>query len=112
MKEENIKAVEAYLFSLRDKDLSLAPFAEDIDFEDSIAGKIKGAENVRAFLSGFLAAVNDIKIIAHICENDFVATHWEADTAFGIIPIMEKFRVVDGKIVEAVGYFDPRPIVG
>lgn len=112
MREENIKAVEAYLNALKKKDLSLAPFAEDVVFEDSVAGKIVGVENVKAFLSGFLPAINDIKVIQHICESEYVVTHWEVDTVFGIIPIMEKFRVQNGKITEATAYFDPRPILG
>jgi len=41
-----------------------------------------------------------------------VVTHWEVDGVFGIITILEKFRVRDGKITEACGYFDPRPILG
>lgn len=112
MREENIAAVEAYLNALREKDLSLAPFADDLEFEDSVAGKGTGAENFKAFLSGFLPAINAVKVIEHVCEKDTVVTHFEADTVFGIIPILEKFRVRDGKIVEAVGYFDPRPILG
>ena len=112
MKEENIKAVESYLNALRQKDLSLAPFADDVAFEESVAGKIVGAENVKAFLTGFLPAINDVKIIHHICEGEYVATHWEVDAVFGIIPIIEKFRVQNGKIVEAIAYFDPRPILG
>lgn len=112
MREENIKAVEAYLNALKQKDLSLAPLADDVEFEDPLAGKNTGAENFRAFLSGFLPAINDVRIHQHICEEDYVATHWEVDAVFGIIPILEKFRVRDGKIVEAIGFFDPRPIVG
>lgn len=112
MREENIKVVEAYLNALKQRDLSLAPFADDIEFEDSVAGKVSGAENVKGFLSGFLPAINDVKIIQHVCEGEYVCTHWEADAVFGIIPIMEKFRVVDGKITEVIGYFDPRPILG
>lgn len=114
MREENIKSVEAYLNALKQKDLSLAPLAEDVEFEDPVAGKNTGAENFRAFLSGFLPAINDVRIIQHICENDYVVTHWEVDAVFGIIPILEKFRIrsEDGKITEAIGYFDPRPILG
>lgn len=112
IREENIKAVEAYLNGLKNRDLSFAPFAEAVEFEDSVTGKIVGAENVKAFLEGFLPAINDVKIIRHICEGEYVATHWKVDTVFGIIPIMEKFRVENGKITEAVGYFDPRPILG
>ena len=112
MREENIKAVEAYLTALRQKDLSLAPFADDLIFEDSVAGKGIGAENFKAFLSGFLPGITDIKVIQHICENDFVVTHWEVDGIFGIIPILEKFRVQNGKITKTSSYFDPRPILG
>lgn len=112
MREENIKAVEAYLNALKQKDLSLAPLADDMAFEDPVAGKNTGAENLRAFLSGFLPAINDVRVLSHVCEGEYVVTHWEVDAAFGIIPILEKFRVRDGEIVEAFGYFDPRPIIG
>lgn len=112
MKEENIKAVESYLNALRQKDLTLAPFADDLDFCDPVAGKNSGAENFRAFLAGFLPAINDVRVISHVCEEDFVVTHFEVDTVFGIIPILEKFRVAGGKITEAFGFFDPRPILG
>ena len=112
MKEENIKAVEAYLNALKQKDLSLAPFADDLKFTDPIAGSDCGAEKFKAFLTGFLPAINDVRVQNHVCEDDFVVTHFEVDTVFGIIPILEKFRVREGKITEAFGFFDPRPILG
>jgi limonene-1,2-epoxide hydrolase len=112
MNKENIQVVESYLDALRQKDLSLAPFADDVIFEDPVAGKNTGAENFKAFLSGFLPAINDVKVIQHVCENDTVATRWEAETVFGTIPIGEFFRIKDGKITEAFGYFDPRPLIG
>ncbi len=112
MKEENIKTVESYVNALRQKDLSLALFADDLIFEDPIAGKNTGAENFKTFLSGFLPAINDVRVIQHVCEGEYVVTHWEIDAVFGVIPILEKFRVQDGKITEALGYFDPRPILG
>ena len=112
MKEENIKTVESYVNALRQKDLSLALFADDLIFEDPIAGKNTGAENFKTFLSGFLPAINEVRIIQHVCEGEYVVTHWEIDAVFGVIPILEKFRVQDGKITEALGYFDPRPILG
>ena len=112
MKEENIKTVESYVNALRQKDLSLALFADDLIFEDPIAGKNTGAENFKTFLSGFLPAINEVRVIQHICEGEYVVTHWEIDAVFGVIPILEKFRVEDGKITEALGYFDPRPILG
>lgn len=112
MREENVKVVEAYLNALKQKDLSLAPFADDIRFEDPVAGRITGAEDLRAFLLNFVSAISDVRIQRHVCEGETVATVWEADTIFGIIPIFELFRVENGKITEAVGYFDPRPVIG
>ena len=112
MREENIKAVEAYLNALKMHELSQAPFADDIYFEDPVAGKNRGAENFRAFLSGFLPAISDVRVVRHIAEGDYVATHFEVDGVFGIIPIMEMFKVKNGEITEAIGYFDPRPIIG
>lgn len=112
MKAEKIAVVETFLEALRTKDLSIAPLADELEFEDSVAGKGIGADNLRAFLSGFLPAINDVKIVQHVCENDYVVTHWEVDTVFGIISILEKFRVQNGKITEAFGYYDPRPILG
>lgn len=112
MKNENIKAVEAYLKALGSRDLSLAPLADDMYFEDPVAGKHRGAENFRAFLSGFLHSITEVRVVRHIAEGDYVATHFEVDGVFGVIPIIEIFKVEDGKITEAIGYFDPRPVLG
>ena len=112
MNEENIKAVEGYLKALKEKDLSLAPFAEDLVYDDPVSGRGRGAENFRAFLSGFLPAIKDVRALEHVCDGERVATRWEADTVFGIISIGEFFRVREGKITEAFGYFDPRPLLG
>lgn len=112
MREENIKTAEAFLNALRMRDLSLAPFADELEFEDPIAGKGIGAENFKAFLEGFLVTINGVKTLQHVCEDDYVVTHLELDTLFGKISILEKFRIQNGKIVETIAYYDPRPILG
>lgn len=112
MKEENIEIVESYINAIKQKDLSLARLADDLHFTDPMTGKGAGADNLRGFLTGFLSAVTDIKIHQHICEGEWVVTHWEVDGVFGIIPILEKFRIEDGKIKEMTAFFDPRPILG
>ena len=48
MKEENVLAVESYLNALKQKDLSLAPLADDITFSDPVSGKGSGLENFQA----------------------------------------------------------------
>ena len=112
MKEENVLAVESYLNALKQKDLSLAQLADDISFSDPVSGNGSGLENFQAFLTGFLPAINDVRIHRHVCEGEYVVTHWEVDAIFGIIPILEMFRVQEGKITETIAYFDPRPILG
>jgi limonene-1,2-epoxide hydrolase len=110
MSEQNIQAVEAYIYSLKEKDLSRAPFADDLLFIDPIIGEIRGAEEARKFLSNFLPTINDVRIHKHFTDGDYVATRWEVDATFGVIQIFEQFKVVDGKITEAIACFDPRPI--
>ena len=112
MKKENIRAVEDYINGIGNKDLSFEMLDEDIYFEDPMTVKSRGKENLRAFLTGFLPAISSVKIIEHICENDSVVTLWEVDGAFGVIPILEKFTLKNGKIIEAKAFFDPRPILG
>ena len=112
MKHDNVKTVETYLEGLRKKDLSDVPLAADMYFEDPIAGKHHGAENFRAFLSGFLRSINDVRVIKHVCEEAYVATHFEVEGVFGNIRILEIFKIENGEITEAIGYFDPRPVIG
>jgi limonene-1,2-epoxide hydrolase len=112
MSQENIKTVESYLAALERQDLSLAPLDDDIIFENPMVGKGQGAESFKAFLSGFLPAIKGVKLIGHVCEADTVATRWEVDSVFGNIRIADFFYIRDGKIVEAYGYFDPRPLFG
>jgi limonene-1,2-epoxide hydrolase len=112
MSEGNIKTVEVYLNGLKNKDVSGVPFANDIFFQDPIAGMNRGADNFRAFLSGLLPAINDVRITRHIAEGDYVVTRFEVDGIFGVVPILEMFKVENGEITEAIGYFDPRPIIG
>lgn len=112
MKKDHIEAVEKYLNALKNRDLSLAPLADNLEFEDPIAGKGGGAENFVAFLTGFLPSINDVRVRRHVCEEEYVVTQFEVDGVFGKIPILEMFRVENGKITQAFGYFDPRPILG
>ena len=110
--EKNIKIVEQFLFALRDKNLSAAPVADDIEFEDPMVGKGKGADALMGFIGGFLPAIEDVKIIQHIAEGDYVVTEWEVDGVFGAITVLEKFFVRNGKIAAYRAYYDPRPILG
>jgi limonene-1,2-epoxide hydrolase len=112
MKQDNIRVVEEFLKALRLKDLSRAPVADDIEFEEPMMGKGKGAAALKGFIEGFLPALDDVRIIRHIAEGEYVVTEWEVDGVFGAITVLEKFVVRDGKIVEFHAFYDPRPILG
>lgn len=110
MRESNIETVERYLDAIRSKDLSRAPIAPDIFFTDPLVGELTGEDAWRNFVGQLLPAVNGVEVKQHVSEDNFVATLWEAHTVWGIIPILELFRVEDGRIKEARAFLDPRPI--
>jgi limonene-1,2-epoxide hydrolase len=110
MRESNIEAVERYIDAIRSKDLSRAPIMPDIFFTDPLIGELTGEQAWRDFVGQLLPAVRDARVHQHVAEGEFVATFWEADTIWGIIPIFELFRVEDGRIKEARAFLDPRPI--
>ncbi|HEX8747837.1 MAG TPA: nuclear transport factor 2 family protein [Pyrinomonadaceae bacterium] len=110
MRESNIEAVEGYLGAIRSKDLSVAPVAPDIFFTDPLVGEMTGEDAWRGFLSQLLPAINGVRVKQHVAEGDRVATLWEAETVWGVIPVLELFRVEGGRIKEARAFLDPRPI--
>jgi limonene-1,2-epoxide hydrolase len=110
MRESKIETVERYLDALRSKDLSRAPLAPDIVFIDPLTPERTGAEEWRAFIEPILPAFKEVRVLRHIVEGDYVATMWEADMVWGVIPVFELFRVEDGRIKEARAFWDPRPI--
>jgi limonene-1,2-epoxide hydrolase len=111
MREDVIRAVEAYLNGLAGKDVSAAPFHPDIEFEGPLGPPVKGADALRVAITGFFPAIKGVDIVRHIVDGEWCATVFNFDTAFGIIPLVDVFHVVGGQITSLRGYYDPRPIV-
>lgn len=112
MHSDNVEIVEKYLDALRSKNLDSAPFGDHVQFENPMTGPGVGADKLRALLSAFLPAMEEIRTLRHVSEGEYTATHWEVRGVFGIIPILELFRIKNGQIVEAKAFFDPRPVLG
>lgn len=110
MNNPNIEVVESYLRGLKSKDLNQVPFAPDVTFESPLSPMITGIPAVQAFLTGLFPAIRDIRIKRHIAEGEFVATEFDFDTTFGVIPVFDCFRVVDGQLKQIRPYYDPRAI--
>jgi predicted ester cyclase len=110
MSNPNIQVVERYLHGLTTKNLSQVPFAADVTFEGPLSAKISGVDAVRDFLTGMFPVIRDIRIKRHIAEGEFVATEFDFDTTFGLIPVFDCFRVTSGQLKQIRPYYDPRPI--
>jgi glyoxylase I family protein len=105
-----VEAVEAYFDGLRRKDLSQVPFAPSVSFESPLSPHILGVKAVTEFLSGVFPALKDVRVKQHIVEDGYVATRFDLETTFGVIPAFDWFRVSNGLIQELRPYFDPRPM--
>ena len=111
MRDEVIRAVEAHLNGLGARDISASPFHENIEFIGPISPPIKGEPTVRAVFTGFFPTIKGIKINRHIVDGEWCATFFDFDTTFGIIPMIDVFHVVEGRILSIRVYYDPRPIL-
>ena len=110
MRNELTKVVEDYLDGLKRKDLSRVAFAPDVTFESPLSPKLTGERAVVDFLSGLFPAIKDIRVKQHIVEGEYVATVFDFDTTFGVIPVFDCFRVSNGKLIQIRPFYDPRPI--
>ena len=109
-RDEMANVVEAYLDGLKRKDLSTVAFASDVTFESPLSPKLIGQQAVADFLSGLFPAIKDVRVKQHIIEGEYVATLFDLDTTFGVIPIFDCFRVVNGLLTQIRPFYDPRPI--
>ncbi len=105
-----VQAVESYLDALRRKDLSRVPFAPSVSFESPLSPRVVGVKPVSEFLTGMFPVIKDVRVRQHIVENEYVATRFDLDTTFGVIPVFDCFRVANGLIQEVRPFYDPRPI--
>lgn len=60
--------------------------------------------------TGLFPAIQDIRVKQHIVEGEYVATVFDFDTTFGVIPVFDCFRVSNGKLKQIRPFYDPRPI--
>jgi len=108
--QSKIAAVEAYLDGLDKKDLSPAPLADRVKYQNPLSGvPIEGKHNVIRFLEQtFLPAHQKARVVRHIVQEDHIATLWEAETSFGVVTIFQLFCVEDELITELRSFYDPR----
>ena len=103
------QSVLRYFDGLRAKQVDAVPFAADVRFESPLSPPLRGADAVREFLRGVLPAIKGVTVQQIISEGEHVAVRFELDTVNGVVPAFDFFRVVNGEIVDARPYYDPRP---
>ena len=109
-REEKIAIVEAYLYGLPTGDFSQVTFAPDVSFESPLSPKVAGQPAID-MVTGLSPFINEITIKQHIVEDDHVATLFDMDTVYGVMPVFDYFRVTEGQLKEIRPFYDPRPMI-
>jgi hypothetical protein len=102
-----IEIAEAFLHGLGAKDLSQVPFAPDVTLECAITPKLKGIESVLEFLEGVFSVIKEVRVQQSVADGDSVVVHFELDTTYGLIPVTDRIRIVNGQVAELRPYYDP-----
>ena len=108
---EAVSVVEAYLRGLAAKDLSSVPFAADVTFESPLSPTTRGAAGVRSLLEGLFPAIRNVNVLQHISQGQYIVTRFDLETTFGVIPVLDRFRVSGGELKEIRPFYDPRPLL-
>lgn len=106
-----VSVVERYLRGLKDHDLAGVPFAPDVAFQGPLSARLTGIDAVTEVLDQMLPVIRDVRVERHIVDGEYVATVFELDTIFGVIPVCDCFHVVDGQLRQIRPFYDPRPIL-
>jgi hypothetical protein len=112
-RESVANVLNTYVTAMKTGDYSRVTFAPDVTFVGPLTnGPINGEAAVRAFLIRVSTDVKDIRVKRQVIDGEFAGVVAELETKNGtVVPYIEYFRVVDGRIMEIHPYFDPRPLI-
>ncbi len=110
-----VRVAESYVNGLGKRDLTGVPFAPDFTFESPLLPALVGQPRLIGqaaidFLKGLFPLINGTRIRQHIVEGEYCATLFDFETIHGIIPVLDRFHVVDGHLKLANPFYDPSPI--
>ncbi len=110
MREDVIRVVETYIEAVRRNDADGLPLHPDVVFESPL-GRYQGLAAFQKGLADFFKILKSIEVVRLTADDETCAAVLKIDTSFGMIPFLEYFHVLDGKIVSIRGYYDPRPVL-
>ena len=104
-RERKIKVIEQYFECVVDGNLKDLPVTDDYGSESPQSGTVRGAKAI-TYLGMIGAEMSDIRVVQHIVDGDFVATHFEEITTKGILPIVGLFELRGDKVCFVRVFFD------
>jgi hypothetical protein len=108
----NTAIAETYLEAIRTKDPTKAMFAPEVTLQFPLSPrKIMGRDSVIEYVLAVLPGIDNVKLERHMTGGEYVATLWEAETVWGMVPICSVFRISGGLIQEVRSFWDPRPVI-
>ncbi len=110
------QVAESYINGLGNRDLSGVPFAPDFTYESPLLAAQVGQPRLvgRAaidYLRALFPLIKGTRIRQHIVEGEYCATLFDFETIHGIIPVLDRFHVVNGQLKLANPFYDPSPIL-
>ena len=111
-----VEVVEAYLNGLGNRDFSHVPFDAEFTYESPLLPTLVGQPSLTGqaaieFLQGLFPAIEGVRIKQHIVEGEYCASVFDLLTIHGVIPIFDRFHVVEGRLKLANPFYDPRLIL-
>ena len=102
--------LDAYFRGFNAKDISLMPIGEDVYFKAPVNPEpVVGLQSLRPFLEQVFSKFDRIVVQRTIVEGEFACVILDYHVP-GVppIPMVDCFRVVEGKVVEILPYFDTK----
>ncbi len=105
-REQKITVVETYIRGLGARDFTGVPFAESVSFQSPLTPTRVGRDAIE-FLESIFPAIRGVEIKQHIVEGEYVASVFDLHVTTGTVAVLDKFRVIDGKLHEIHPFYDP-----
>ena len=99
------QVVESYLRCVVSGEFSALPITSDYGSESPQSGLLQGLAAVD-YLKIIGSEMDDIRVVQHIVEDNFVATHFEEVTAGGTLPVFALFELKNNRVRFVRVFFD------
>ena len=104
-KERKVRVIEQYFKCVVEGNLKSLPVTDDYGSESPQSGILQG-EKAISYLGMIGAEMSDVRVVQHIVDGDFVATHFEEITPKGILPIVGLSELKGDKVRFVRVFFD------